>query len=144
MSAQQYGLEVTSQNINNADTPGYTRQSAEFSAVGPAAGVPSLYATQQAVTGVKIAGTTRIDDPILDARGRTEHGVNNYAQTTSSQIAGVQTLFDEPSDTGLAEQLNTMWNSWSALANNPGNSAARSVVLQSATTVAELLARSVA
>lgn len=139
LGAQQYGLDVTSQNINNADTPGYTRQSAEFSAVAPTAGVPTMYATQNAVTGVKIAGTTRIDDPILDGRVRTEHGVNNYAQTASSQIAGVQTLFNEPSDSGLAEQLNTMWNSWSALANNPGNSAARSVVLQSATTVATTL-----
>ncbi|MCW2521783.1 MAG: flagellar hook-associated protein FlgK [Frankiales bacterium] len=139
LSAQQYGLDVTGQNINNADTPGYSRQSADFAAVGPASGVPSLYATQSAATGVQISGTTRIDDPILDGRVRTEHGVNNYAQTASAQVSGVQALFDEPSDSGLAEQLNTMWNSWSALANNPGDSASRSVVLQAATTVTTTL-----
>jgi flagellar hook-associated protein 1 FlgK len=139
LAGQQYGLDVTGQNINNANTPGYSRQSADFATVAPVAGVPSLYASQTAVTGVRIAGTTRIDDPILDARVRTEHGVNKYAQTASAQVAGVQSLFDEPSDNGLAEQLNSFWKSWSSLANNPGNSAARSVVLQNATTVTDAL-----
>ncbi|MBV9822085.1 MAG: flagellar hook-associated protein FlgK, partial [Actinobacteria bacterium] len=36
------------------------------------------------------------------------------------------------SDNGLAEQLNDFWNSWAAVANNPGDLAARNVVLQKA------------
>ena len=39
---------------------------------------------------------------------------------------------DEPSDHGLAEQLNDFWNSWASVANNPGDAAARNVVLQKA------------
>ena len=46
LNVQRYGMEVTGQNIANANTPGYTRQRAELAAVGPAAGVAALYATQ--------------------------------------------------------------------------------------------------
>src|SRR5438128_29691 len=46
LNVQRYGMEVTGQNIANANTPGYTRQRAELAAVGPATGVSALYATQ--------------------------------------------------------------------------------------------------
>ncbi|MGX7681043.1 flagellar hook-associated protein FlgK [Jatrophihabitans sp. DSM 45814] len=139
LAAQSYALDVTGQNIDNADTPGYTRQRADMATVGPVAGVPTMYATQRASTGVTVAGTSRIDDPVLDARVRTEHDRNSYAQTSSAQLSDVQTLFDEPTDNGLAEQLNDMWNAWSAVANHPDDASARSVVLQSAATVATSL-----
>jgi flagellar hook-associated protein 1 FlgK len=139
LSAERYGLDVTGQNIANANTPGYTRQRADLAAVGPVAGVPTLYATQRATGGVTVAGTSRLNDPVLDARMRTEHDRGSYAQTVSAQLSGVETLFNEPSDTGLAEQLSNFWNSWSAVANNPGDQSARSVVLQSAATVAATL-----
>ena len=35
-------------------------------------------------------------------------------------LSSVESLFNEPSDNGLAEQLNTFWKSWAAVANNPG------------------------
>jgi flagellar hook-associated protein 1 FlgK len=139
LSAERYGLDVTGQNIANANTPGYSRQRADLAAVGPVAGVPTLYATQRATGGVTVAGTSRLNDPVLDARMRTEHDRGSYAQTVSAQLSGVETLFNEPSDTGLAEQLSNFWNSWSAVANNPGDQSARSVVLQSAATVAATL-----
>jgi flagellar hook-associated protein 1 FlgK len=101
--------------------------------------VPTLYVTQQATGGVMVAGTSRLNDPVLDARMRTEHDRGSYAQTVSAQLSGVETLFNEPSDTGLAEQLSNFWNSWSAVANNPGDQSARSVALQSAATVAATL-----
>ncbi|HEY2042604.1 MAG TPA: flagellar hook-associated protein FlgK [Jatrophihabitans sp.] len=143
LNAQRYGLDVTGQNISNASTPGYTRQRAEFGEVAPAAGVPSLYATQRGASGVTVTGTTRMNDPVLDSRVRAEHGKNGQTQTAATALSGVETLIDEPSDNGLAAQLSDFWKSWSAMANNPGGDAnglsARNVVLQKGATVAASL-----
>jgi flagellar hook-associated protein 1 FlgK len=142
LNVQRYGMEVTGQNIANANTPGYTRQRAELAAVGPAAGVAALYATQHPNGSVTVTGTTRLNDPMIDGRARTEHGDNGYRQTTATVLSSVETLFDEPSDTGLAEQLNDFWNSWAAVANNPGDLAARNVVLQKAAGLASSINQS--
>jgi flagellar hook-associated protein 1 FlgK len=139
LNVQRYGMEVTGQNISNANTPGYTRQRAELAAVGPATGVPSLYATQQPHGSVTVSGTTRLNDPMIDARARAEHGDNGYLQTTTNVLSSAEALFDEPSDHGLAEQLNDFWNSWAVVANNPKDLAARNVVLQMAAGLASTL-----
>jgi flagellar hook-associated protein 1 FlgK len=142
LNVQRYGMEVTGQNIANANTPGYTRQRAELSAVGPVTGVAALYATQHPNGSVTVSGTTRLNDPMIDVRARTEHGDNGYRQTTANVLSSAETLFDEPSDHGLAEQLNDFWNSWAAVANNPGDLAARNVVLQKAAGLASSLNQS--
>jgi flagellar hook-associated protein 1 FlgK len=142
LNVQRYGMEVTGQNIANANTPGYTRQRAELAAVGPVTGVAALYATQHPNGSVTVSGTTRLNDPMLDVRARTEHGDNGFRQSTANVLSSAETLFDEPSDHGLAEQLNDFWNSWAAVANNPGDLAARNVVLQKATGLASSLNQS--
>jgi flagellar hook-associated protein 1 FlgK len=140
LAAQQYALNVTGQNISNANTPGYVRQRAELSEVAPINGVSTIFSRNVgASTGVTVSGTTRINDPVLDARARTEHGKNGYASSLSNTMSNVQNLFDEPSDTGIAEQLNDLWSSFTAVANNPGDNSARSVVLQQAAKVSASL-----
>ncbi|WP_127783043.1 flagellar hook-associated protein FlgK [Rhodococcus sp. X156] len=129
LAAQRYALDVTGQNINNAGVAGYTRQRADLASVGPVAGVPSMYSTPHAATGVTIAGTSRLNDPVVDARARVEHGQNGYLQTSAGTLSSVEGLFLEPSDTGLSEELNGFWKSWTEVANHPGNLDARNVVL---------------
>lgn len=139
LNSARYGLDVTGQNISNANTPGYVRQRADLAEAGPVAGAPSLYATQHADSTVTVSGTSRLNDPVVDMRARSEHGRNSYLQTSAGTLSSVEDLFDEPSDNGLAEQLNNFWNSWAAVANNPGDSAARNVVLQKAGALAGTL-----
>jgi flagellar hook-associated protein 1 FlgK len=139
LNASRYALDVTGQNISNANTPGYVRQRAELAEAGPIPGVAALYATQHADSTVTVSGTARLNDPVIDMRARSEHGRNGYLQTSAGTLSSVQDLFDEPSDNGLAEQLNDFWNSWAAVANHPGDSAARNVVLQKASSLAGTL-----
>jgi flagellar hook-associated protein 1 FlgK len=139
LDAARYGLNVVSQNIANADTPGYTRQAAQQVSVGDMAGVPSLYSRRAGDGGVSITGTARLNDPIVDARARAEHARGALADTTANSLAAIENVFPEPSDNGLSEQLNDFWNSWSAVANDPGSTAPRTVLLQRAATVASTL-----
>jgi flagellar hook-associated protein 1 len=133
LNSARYALDVTGQNIANANTPGYVRQRAELAETGAVPAVPSMYATPNASNTATVSGTSRLNDPVVDMRARSEHGRNGYLQTSATTLNAVEGLFDEPSSNGLAEKLNTFWQSWAAVANNPGDSAARNVVLQNAT-----------
>jgi flagellar hook-associated protein 1 FlgK len=139
IDAARYGLEVVSQNIANADTPGYTRQASAQSAVDGSTTVPSVHTRPTGPAGVTVTGTSRQADPVLDARARVEHARTALADTTAAQLSAVEDVFNEPSDSGLAAQLNTFWNAWATVANQPASGAARGVLLQDATSVANTL-----
>lgn len=142
LNAARYGLDITGQNISNANTDGYVRQRAELAESGPVPGVAAMYATQHSNSTAVVSGTSRLNDPVIDARARNEHGQNGSLQTTAATLSSVESLFNEPSDTGLAEQLNTFWTSWASVANNPGDAAARNVVLQNAASLTGTLNQS--
>jgi flagellar hook-associated protein 1 FlgK len=82
--------------------------------------------------GATVSGSSRLNDPVIAGRARAEHGRNSSLQTSAATLSGVETLFNEPSDTGLSEQLNDFWSSWSGVANHPGDASARNVVLEKA------------
>jgi flagellar hook-associated protein 1 FlgK len=125
LRAAQYALSVVSQNIANANTPGYTKESANLEEVsGPSTG---LYTGHGSLGGVRVASTGRNDDPVLDARLRTTQADSSMADTTASQLASVETLFPEPSSSGLGAQLNAVWNDWGNVSNNPGGSSSTAV-----------------
>lgn len=139
LAAARYGLEVVSQNIANATTPGYTRQASQQAAVGGTAGVPGLYTRPSGFGGVTVVGTARLNDPVLDARARTEHSRGAAADAATKVYTDLENVFPEPSDNGLSEQLNDFWNSWAPVANDPGAEAPRRVLLQRAATVVSTL-----
>jgi flagellar hook-associated protein 1 len=139
MTAARYGLDVVSQNIANADTPGYTRQTAQQGTVDAVPGVPTIYSGHAGPGGVTITGTARMSDLVVDARLRTEQSRSGVTDTTASQLGQIETVFPEPSDTGLSERLNDFWNAWASVANDPGATAPRTVLLQDASTVTSTL-----
>ena len=51
----------------------------------------------------------------------------------------LESVFPEPSDTGIAAQLGDYWASWEALVNNPGDNAARAAVLEKGNLVVQAL-----
>ena len=140
LRASQYALSVISQNIANADTPGYTRETTDLEEVsGTSTG---LYTGHGSLAGVRIATTNREDDPVLDARLRSVQTDGAMADTASTQLQSVETLFPEPSSSGLGSQLSTVWNDWANVANNPGGSsstAVRQTLLSDTATVAGTL-----
>lgn len=134
--AQKRGLDVTGQNIANANTDGYTRQRVQMRAMG-AAPVGALYAVENGSSGgVEVSSVNRLQDDLLASRARTEHAQDSYLTGVKATYAQVEQVLPEPSDTGLQEQLGQLWNTFHDLANNPGDLATRSTVLQQAQVVA--------
>ena len=138
MDAARYGLSLVSQNIANADTPGYTRElSVQTSGV---LGVDGAYnSTGVLASGVRTQPAQRADDPVLDARVRNEHAAGANADTTTSVLGDVEALFPEPTDSALGGQLSDFWAAWGTVANDPGSSPSRTVLLQKAQAVVTTL-----
>jgi flagellar hook-associated protein 1 len=140
--AQRRGLDIAGQNIANANNDGYSRQRVELQSVGGTL-VPALFAVGDGVAGgVAVTDIVRVRDAFLSARERTEHAESAYLTDRQRVYGQLERLVAEPSDTGLQAQLADLWGSWHDVANNPGDLAARSQLLQQADTVAASLNRS--
>jgi flagellar hook-associated protein 1 FlgK len=134
--AQRRGLDVTGQNIANANTDGYSRQRAELSPVASTR-VPAVYSTgDPGFNGVTVNSVTRLHDEFLDNRARAERGLNAYLGGQKDVYSRIEQVIGEPSSTGLQSQLSELWASWHDVANRPADAAARTQLLSRASTVA--------
>lgn len=134
--SQQLALQVTSNNLANATTEGYSRQRAELVPTTPLRMPEGLLGT-----GVRVADITRARDVILDRQLRRETSLFHGFQSEARALTTVESLFAEPGVGGLTDSLDAFWNAWSDLANDPGSASARTVVLSRGTQLAEQVRR---
>lgn len=148
LMANQDSLDVTGQNIANANTPGYSRQTAALQTREPlhiAALSPTTGEGAQLGTGVGVETVVRIRDSYLDSEYRTDNSAMGAASTLAETLEQVQSALEEPSSSGLSSQLSTFWSSWNDLADSPNSAAAREAVIaaggQVANTIKQLSAQ---
>jgi len=99
--------------------------------------VPALWSVWNgAGGGVRIADITRYRDQFMEIQAALEHGANANLQVGSTTMQSIEQLFQEPGDTGLAQQMSDFWSGWDDVANHPEDAASRTQLLQRATTVA--------
>ncbi|MEK7423102.1 MAG: flagellar hook-associated protein FlgK [Actinomycetota bacterium] len=141
MAAHRRILDLTAHNVANATTAGYHRQRAELQSLGGrvAAGISAGSSTR--TYGVDVIDVTRSIDELLAARATREDAGRSMANLTSATMSRVEGIFPEPTDLGLAHQLDEYWSAWTDLANNPGDLAARTQLLESADTLVTALHR---
>ena len=135
--AQRRALDVTGQNIANANTEGYTRQRVDMQAqVGSIK--PAMFAQTDGLgTGVAVSDVQRLRDQYLENRGRTEHGNQAFLTRQTAAYTEIEDTFAEPGSTALQAQMHDMWNAWSDVANNPQLPSARAALIQQSNTVAD-------
>jgi len=132
MTAQQGAIDVTSHNIANANTEGYSRQRATMETTTPF-GMPTMNNAMgpgQLGTGVQISSISRIRDSYLDYQVRTENGTKGLYDGREKFLTEVESVFNEPSDTGVSTLLGKVFTSWSTLSTSPEQSNTRTVVVQ--------------
>ena len=133
LQAFQTAITVTSNNIANANTPGYTRESAILNeAIPQGAGAVILG------SGVVVGGVSR-------AFSQTAANQLNASQSALGQINSLQgytsqidNLFGTTGG-GLSTALTTYYSGWSDVANNPTSTASRQALLSDAQGVAASL-----
>ncbi len=129
----QSALQTISQNIANAETPGYSRQEAVL-----AANTPVRMSYGNVGTGVHIDTIIRKRDLLLDDSYRSASTLAGSAELRRDLMGQVEGVFGEPSDAGMASALDAFWGAWSNLSATPNSLSARAVVQQRGRQTAQL------
>jgi flagellar hook-associated protein 1 FlgK len=136
--AQQRALDVTSHNIANASTVGYTRQEATLAASAPLPVYTSGGATAGALgTGVDVQAYRRVRDQFLDLQYRGQNMTLGDQTARSDALSQVELSFNEPGDNGIANALEKFWDAWGDVTNGPEGAAARQTLVDDARDVTQ-------
>jgi len=126
LEAQQAGLETTTNNIANLNTPGYTRQRPILQEADPIINGRIAYGD-----GVKLQGIESLRDSILELQISNETQQQGQSQAYVNAMSQAQTLF--PDDTsGIGQQISNFFQSLNSLSTDPSNLALRQSVLSAA------------
>ncbi|MFP3982619.1 MAG: flagellar hook-associated protein FlgK [Desulfurivibrionaceae bacterium] len=125
LQAQQTSINVTSHNVANVNTPGYTKQRLDLTAAEP---------TPEKVGyiggGVKGQEVSRLYDQFITDRIMDQESTLKNIDSQMEMMKTVETSFNEAPGMALNELMSEFWNSWQTLTNDPENSAARQSVVQ--------------
>ncbi len=136
MVAAQAGMSVAGNNMANAATVGFHRQTLQLT---PAGG--DLVGRNAMIgRGVNIYSVHRQVDTALQARYRD--ALSQHASNLMDQrfLTAIETLQNELTGNDLSSALSVFFNSFSELANNPEDNAVRSVVIQQGQALASRIA----
>lgn len=126
MNAQQAELNVTSHNIANANTPGYTRQVATITTT---AAQNTIGSAGQIGTGVQVASIARVKDDFLDYQIRNQNSALGTYTAQDQVLSQVQNVINESSDSSIGALTDDFYNSFHQLALTPSDSAAKQLVV---------------
>jgi flagellar hook-associated protein 1 FlgK len=104
--ASQRGLSVTSNNITNATTQGYSRQVLNQKADQPLSGI----GVGMMGTGVSTTGVIRMRDSYLDTKLWSQNDKLGEYRIKVEQNSIIETVYGEPSDTGFTKVFNDLFN----------------------------------
>lgn len=132
MVAQQMAMQVTSHNIANVDTPGYTRQKLVFES-----NAVLLSRQVKLGLGVRASEVVQAFDQFTTRSIQQRSSVLSEFEAKKSVLDFLQAVLNEGNGYGLAQSLEAFWNAWQDLSNNPGGPIERSTLLKRATTLSE-------
>ena len=130
--ASQTAMQVAGNNMANASTPGFNRQTARLATT-----IPQSWGNNQSIgTGLQVTRIARTVDTALQGRVRSALSDENGAAIDQRFLLAVESVRNELGDANLSSRLNAFFSSFSELANNPNDEALRSVVVQQASGLA--------
>jgi len=131
--AFQQALDVTSNNVANVATPGYSVENVDFTPQ------PGQSTSQGYIgSGVAIAGITRTYDELLARQVRSSQASYSSFNALATQAAQIDNMLSA-SDTGLSASLQSFVNAVQTVANTPTSTAARQALLSQAQALAQQL-----
>ncbi|MCX8043189.1 MAG: flagellar hook-associated protein FlgK [Desulfobacterota bacterium] len=133
---QQSSVSVTSHNLANASTPGYSRQQPVISTIDPQL-IGGIYFGR----GARLTAITKSYDKFLNNSIMLEKNVLGGWQAQQTHMSRLETVFNETGDNGINALLTEFWNAWHDLADNPTGIAERAVVQRAGQSLANTIQR---
>lgn len=137
VQAARANLNVTGQNISNANTVGYTRQRVDQSAIPPSA-IRMMYAASGAINGegVMASGISQLRNPFLDSQFRTQNAKCGSSSTLLNAMSDIEDILNESTTDGLSAQFANLITQLQGLTSSGSGSATESTVKNAASLLA--------
>jgi flagellar hook-associated protein 1 FlgK len=132
MLADQTALSVTSNNIANANTPGYSRQTVDLAEIAP-----TLDGGLLVGNGVQVEQIVSQSSSLLQTQLDQETQQQSKYSSYLNSMQQVQTLFNETSGNGLQSSITGFFNSLQQLSTSPSDTSLREGVLTAAQNMAQ-------
>lgn len=127
LAAASAGIDVTSQNVANVNTVGYSRRRVLQSTADPVQRHGLWLGT-----GVRLDGVARATDRLLGQRLVATAGESARANELHSTLAAAESYLDESAGTGLSDAVAAFWDSLSSLTSDPSDRSSREAVVAAA------------
>jgi flagellar hook-associated protein 1 FlgK len=134
LTSSQTAIDVTSGNIANVNTPGYSRQRADLNSIG------NINSGASAQIGVTVSRIERLYNRFIESQIIEQQQNTGYSDTLLQGLRNIEVMIDDTQGGGISDQLSKFWSSWEDLSKNPGGIVERSTLLS----VAENLTGSLA
>lgn len=132
LNIYRVATDVTSENIANVNTPGYSRQRVLLESAPPTTtnGFPIG-------TGVRIAAVERYYDGLLQQQLVNAETTLGYDTTKSNVLQQVEPTFNDFANDGLGAAVSNYFGAWQDLTLNPGGYFERQAVLSRSQSLAD-------
>ena len=124
ITAQRLSLEVTSENISNVNTPGYSRQTAILQTAPT-----SIDKGFPLGRGVEVGEIQRAYDNFLQVQLTNENATNGWSSTVLASMKRAEQLFNEFTTDGLGKSMQDFFHAWQDLTANPQGQPERQAIL---------------
>jgi len=124
--AEQGALQVTTNNVANVNTPGYSREQAVLATGDPVVADPLTFGT-----GVTLQSIESIRDPLLESQIQQQTQTQGQFSTLTSALQQAQVNFTT-STSDIGTQISNFFNSINQLSTNPSDLSLRQSVLTAA------------
>jgi len=134
LTVAQSAISVTSENIANVDTEGYSRQSvtlAEAYVLNTAGGTVG--------TGVWAEGVQRYYNQYVENQYYDQATLRDRWSSLYTNLSNTESLFNESSGYGLSDTLESFFSSWTDLTQDASDASSRNSVLTSSETLISTL-----
>jgi flagellar hook-associated protein 1 FlgK len=123
------GITVSQNNIHNAATPGYARQSLNLE--------PEPFQLETgSIGGVRVAGTINSRSGFAERTVRQQLSLLGSFSQQASRLTQIESIFDVGGESGIPAAVDRLFNSFAEFSLSPDSPAARQSVLASAQEVA--------
>lgn len=135
MNANQTALQTSGHNIANTNTDGYSRQRVHMTTERPyyMSGVGAIG------MGVSASSVDRIVDPFIRNQTRDAYSKYRMHEQKSDALGQLEHFMNEPSETGIINQLSVMSDAWSKLGSNPELVTSKSLVIENSASFADMV-----
>lgn len=135
LSASQVGLAVTTNNMSNIDTTGYSRQVVNQTSIGPAA----VYSNSLVGAGVDVTSVDRVYSFRLDQKYWQQNSGSSQWEAKSTYLEQVETIFGSTDTNDISTAMDDFTAELEELSTDPSSEVIRATVLEKAEEVCATL-----